>query len=447
MSLVCLLAGCAADPKDFRGAVAKGTGVVRLPAGVVELSRELVIPQGARDLEVVGHPDGTILRASDTFEGRAVVVCVKAENIRLRGFTIDGNREALAKPIEIAPSDVPFVDFYSSNGLLANEVSGLRVTEVKFRNVTNFAVLVARSKVVELERIEVRDSGSRNAKGRNNTSGGVLFEEGTDDFAVRDSLFLNVLGNGVWTHSMYTSPRNKNGVITGNRFEELARDAVQVGHATAVTVEHNTGKRIGYPLDAVDVEGGGIPVGIDTSGDVDHTSYVQNRFEEINGKCIDLDGFHDGAVRANTCINRGAAADYPSGHFGIVMNNANPDMQSENIVIEDNVIDGTKFGGIFIVGSGHKVTDNKLLNINKAGCNESAAQFGCYHFPGEPELLQTGIYLGKRAERPAVARNNVVEGNQVSGHKMASRCIALAPGVSRADNIIGDNTCEDGGSE
>ena len=437
---ICSLTACTGD---VRKELSKRAGVVRLPEGLIELAAPLVIPEGARDLEILGHPDGTVLRAADGFIGRALLVCERAENIRLHNFTVDGNREALIQPMEMAPSDVPFIEFYPNNGLLADQVTGLKVVGVKFRNVANFAVLVARSKHVYLEKIEVRNSGSRKANGRNNTSGGVLFEEGTDDFTVRDSLFVNVLGNGVWTHSMYTSPRNRNGVITDNRFEELARDAVQVGHATAVVVERNTGARIGYPLDAVDVEGRGIPVGVDTAGNVDNSFYVENRFEEINGKCIDLDGFHDGVVRGNTCINRGAAADYPSGHFGIVMNNANPDMQSSNIRIEDNVIDGTKFGGIFIIGSGHKVVNNRLLNINQAGCNESAAQFGCYHFADEPNLLQTGIYLGKGAERPAVTRNNLVEGNLVRGHKMASRCIALAPGVSRADNRIGDNTCED----
>lgn len=438
------LTACAGDlPVQLN----KSTGVVQLPAGVVELSSEIAVPGGANDLEIVGHPDGTVLKATDSFTGRALLVCERSENIRFRGFAVDGNREALMQPMEIAPSDVPFAEFYPNNGLLADQVSGLEISEVQFRNIVNFAVIVARSKQVRIENVEVRDSGSRKPNGRNNTSGGVLVEEGTEDFVVRDSLFVNVLGNGVWTHSMYTSPRNRRGVISDNRFEDLARDAVQVGHATAVTVERNTGKRIGYPLDAVDVEGGAIPVGVDTAGDVDNSFYIDNRFEEINGKCVDLDGFHDGVIRGNVCTNRGAAADYPSGHFGIVMNNANPDMQSENIIIEDNVIDGTKFGGIFIIGSGHKVVNNRLLNINKAGCNESAAEFGCYHFADEPDLLQSGIYLGKRAERPAVATNNIVEGNFVSGHKMESRCIAVAPGVSRTANQIGDNTCEDGGQE
>ena len=44
---------------------------------------------------------------------------------------------------------------------------------------------------------------------------------------------------------------------------------MQVGHATAVRVERNEGAEIGYPEEDVDVEGGGVPVAIDTAGNVE----------------------------------------------------------------------------------------------------------------------------------------------------------------------------------
>ena len=95
----------------------------------------------------------------------------------------------------------------------------------------------------------------------------------------------------------------------------------------------NTGVNIGYPVDIVDIENQGTPVAIDTAGNVDQSEYARNTFEEINGQCIDLDGFHDGTVRDNRCTNRKAAADYPFGSFGIVMNNTHPDTHSNNIEI------------------------------------------------------------------------------------------------------------------
>jgi hypothetical protein len=265
-----------------------------------------------------------------------------------------------------------------------------------------------------------------------------LFEEGTEDFSVRDSTFRSVRGNGVWTHSLYTSARNARGVISNNRFEEIGRDAIQVGHATQVHVERNTGKRIGYPVAEVDVEGGGTPVAIDTAGNVDKSSYTRNRFEEINGKCIDLDGFHNGEVTRNVCVNKLAASDYPFGHYGIVFNNTNPDMQSRNIRVLNNTIDGTKYGGIFVIGRGHTIRGNRLLNLNTARCNETP---GCLYDREQPDLLRTGIYLGRKAERPDIAAENTIIENEISGYDMQSHCIIAAPGVDVHKNAIEGNQC------
>ena len=332
--------------------------------------------------------------------------------------------------------------FYPNNGILIEDADGVAMDHVDFINVANFAILVNHSHDVFLDHISVENSGSRNAKGRNNTSGGILFEQGTDMFTVADSVFRNIRGNAVWTHSYYGSPRNQGGKIANNKFSDIARDAIQLGHATEVVVTGNTGNRIGYPVDLIDVEGGGTPVAIDTAGDVDRSNYEFNRFEEINGQCIDLDGFHDGAVRGNTCINRGKAEDYAFGHFGIVFNNSNIDMQSQNVLVEDNELDGMKFGGIFLIGTGHRILRNRMRHLNTAHCNENRQQFGCSVL-NEPDVLETGIYLGSHAERPAAARNNRIEGNTIGGWKMKTRCIQAAPGVKLSDNTIRANVCTD----
>ncbi len=47
--------------------------------------------------------------------------------------------------------------------------------------------LINHSKNAAIDHVSVKDSGSRNAKGRNNTSGGILLEEGTEQFTVADS--------------------------------------------------------------------------------------------------------------------------------------------------------------------------------------------------------------------------------------------------------------------
>jgi hypothetical protein len=420
------------------------SGVVRLPPGTIDISTEIVVPDGARDLTIQGAPEGTLLRATPGFRGRALIVARGARGLRFRSLAIDGNRAELEVRAGLPAYDTPFVRFTRNNGLLVEDSQDVTVEDLEARQIAGFAVLVANSTRVEIRKTRVSDSGSRNAKGRNNATGGILLEEGVAGFRVLDCVFERVRGNAVWTHSLYTSPRNRDGLIARNRFTGIGRDAIQVGHATGVRIEDNTGARIGYPVDEVDTEGGGTPVAIDTAGNVDASAYLRNRFEEIDGKCIDLDGFHHGEVRGNTCVNRGRAEEYPFGHYGIVMNNTNPDMRPERVIISGNLVRGMKFGGIFVIGTDNRIEDNRLLDLNTAGCNESRARFGCAHFPGEPDLLQSGIYLGRRAERPAVARRNVIRGNTITGHRMAARCIGAAPGVELKENTIERNVCRDG---
>lgn len=412
--------------------------VVQLPPGVLYLQSEMAVGEG---VELRGAPGGSVLRFAPGFSGRALIV-VNGSNVALRDFSIEGDRDSSPERSGLPPYDTPFSRFTRGNGVLAERVTGLHIENLRFREIAGFAVLVSRARDVAIDRVQVRDSGARNAVGRNNATGGILLEEGTQGFRVMRCELRDIRGNGIWTHSLYTSQRNKDGVIAQNRFAGIGRDAIQVGHAMDVRVEENSGRSIGFPLEDVDIEGRAVPVALDTAGNVERCSYADNRFEEIDGKCIDLDGFHDGEIRGNVCINRAAPQQYRFGNYGIVMNNSNPDMQSRNIRVVENVIDGPLFGGIFVIGTGHLVAHNRLLNINSAHCNEEAARFGCFYAPGEPDMLRSGIYLGRGAERPAPARGNVIEDNEISGFKMKARCIASAPGILPEWNIVRNNRCE-----
>jgi Right handed beta helix region len=416
------------------------TGTFHLPAGVTEVSSELKIPAGAHDLTITGS-DHSTLRASANFHGRAIFSCQGCRRVRFTNFSIDGNRAALEKPLPVAPSDKTFSSVFPDNGILIEDADGLIIDRVDFANIANFAAIVSHSQNVGIDHVSVKDSGSLNAKKRNNTSGGILLEEGSERFSVVDSTFRNIRGNGVWTHSRYMAPRNRDGKILRNEFAEIGRDAIQVGHAFGIEVAANHGVRIGFPAEIVDLENLGTPVGIDTAGNVEQSVYERNRFEEIDGKCIDLDGFHDGAVRGNTCVNGRAPEDYPYGNFGISINNASLEMQSKNIVIENNRLSGMKFGGIFALGEGHIIRNNRMTHLNTAHCNETHAKFGCLAILGEPGFLESGIYLAKGGARPAPARNITIENNIVSGYKMAAHCIEAAPGVKLSGNIIRNNTC------
>jgi Right handed beta helix region len=416
------------------------TGTVHLPDGVTEISSELKLPDGAHDVVISGG-DHTVLRAAASFRGRAIFSCRGCRRIRFTNFSIDGNRAALEKPLPLPPTDRTFATLFGDNGILIEDTEGLAIDHVDFANVANFAALISHSKDVAINHVAVKDSGSRNAKGRNNTSGGILLEEGCEQFSVADSSFRNIRGNGVWMHSRYLAPRNRDGKILRNEFSEVGRDAIQVGHAMGVEVADNHGVRVGFPADLVDVENAGTPVGVDTAGNVEQSTYERNTFEETDGKCIDLDGFHDGRVRGNTCINRRPPEDYPYGNFGISINNASIEMQSKNIVIEDNRLSGMKFGGIFALGEGHIIRNNRMTNLNTAHCNETHAKFGCLAILGEPGFLESGIYLAKGGARPGPSRNITIENNIISGYKMAAHCIESAPSVKLSDNMIRNNTC------
>src|SRR5580704_2308335 len=400
---VLLLAGCTTDIAPLHS--------IKLPPGVTEVHKEWPIPEGAQDVEVIG--DGSTLHAASDFHGRAIFAVKSGTRIRFRNFTIDGNRAALEQRVGLPGSNTPFHSFTVNNGILIEGATDVKISDVTLRQVAGFAILVSGSKELRIERAHIEDSGSRNTAGRNNTTGGILLEEGTSDFQVIDCELKQIRGNGVWTHSLYTSPRNENGMIGLNYFPAICRDSIQVGHATGIRVEKNSGERIGYPESEVDA----IPVAIDTAGNVDHSVYSGNRFSEINGKCIDLDGFHDGEVTGNVCASQR--------NFGIVMNNSNPDMQSSGITIADNTIDSGQYGGIFVIGGPNRILRNRLRNLNLSHSGD--------------DLLRSGIYLGRGAERPAIARGNLVEGNEVSGYQL--QCIGAASEVSMSANQVGLNQC------
>ncbi len=403
----------------------------------------MTLPDGAHDLEIRGHAGGSTLRAAADFQGRALIYSRGARNLKLTGFRIEGDRTALEQPEGLPTNDTPFARYYRNNGIVVEGANGVRISDVALHEVANYAVIVGASTDVRIERVSVEDSGSLSPTKRNNASGGILLEEGTRDFAVRDCTIRRVRGNGIWTHSFYRSPRNADGVIEGNVIEDVARDAIQAGHATNTTVRGNRGRRIGYPTELVDVRSWAVPAAIDTAGNVDKSTYADNHFEDIDGKCMDLDGFHDGEIRDNSCISRGGYDEYPWAQFGIVFNNASPDMQSVNVVVTGNVIDGAGYGGLYLLGSHHAITGNRFVNLNRNGCDKDRTRARCDTGGGDAGLLRAGIYLVGGAARPAHTADNQISGNEVEGFGMRKYCVEGAPGVLLAANRIAGNRCSD----
>ena len=118
-------------------------------------------------------------------KGSALLVIEGAKSVHLADFSIDGNRGQLAKPFEMAPPENAFRIWYPLNGILADQVEGLRIERIDITSVVHFPILISRSSSVRIQDVNVTNSGALNAKGRNNLSGGILLEEGTSDFEVK----------------------------------------------------------------------------------------------------------------------------------------------------------------------------------------------------------------------------------------------------------------------
>ncbi len=431
-----------ADEAALRAAFANASGEIMLPAGRILIDRPLEIRPGASGVTIRGHAGGSLIQFGEHFSGKAAILARDASNLRFSGFAIDGNRGSpRPTPVYLPPSDVTFADFYQNNGIVALNTTGLVIEELDLSRISGFPILVSASRDVLIDSVRVSDSGSLNSIGRNNTSGGILIEEGVQRFTVRRCVLERVAGNAIWTHSNYHSPRNSDGVISANRITGVARDAIQVGHATRVSVRRNRGARIGFPIEHVDREGQGNPVAVDSAGDVDLSEYSDNHFRDVNGHCIDLDGFHHGQVLRNSCINLGPDSDYPLSTFGAIFNNTNIDMTSAGVVMAENVFHGFAYGGIYAMGLGHRIINNYLLDINRARCTGDPSRNRCQYAPEEPGALRSGVFLTRSGARPAETRGNLVQDNVVVGYGMDRWCAEVGPGVDAEANVFKENKC------
>ena len=138
--------------------------MIRLPQGELKISSELTLAPGAHDLEIVGNE--TRLKAADDFKGRAILVIENVERIHLHDFAIDGNRDKLAKPLEMAPPENAFRVWYPDNGVLANQVTGLQIEQLSLTQRGQFpdpGQPVAEGSDLERHRSKTQAPGTRAA--------------------------------------------------------------------------------------------------------------------------------------------------------------------------------------------------------------------------------------------------------------------------------------------
>jgi hypothetical protein len=417
-------------------------GTTQLAVGETHLKRPMVVPKGISHVIIRGSPSGSTLVLDPDFQGRAAILIESASDVVLSGFTIRGNRTQLKSDWYLPDKEAAFADFYTDNGIVVRNSSHVTMHDISFRSIKAFPVIVNASSFITLDGLRVEDCGTLNRAGRNNTTGGVLLEEGVSRFEISKSTFNHVTGNAIWTHSYSRSPRQSDGVIRDNKISSVARDAIQIGHATRVRVENNTGSGLGFPVEYVDIESQGIAVALDTAGNVDHSVYAKNHFTDVNGQCIDLDGFHDGDITGNSCVNRKPAAAYPASHYAILLTHNDPGVVSSGVNITGNLLQGFAYGGLFLAGSNNRIERNRFLDLNRAHCGTKPVTAQCNYALDQPDLLRSAIYLSN--PKGATAKNNIIHSNTITGFGVKDHCITRAPGVELSANKISGNSCSDG---
>ena len=365
MKLVCttllaaaLLSGQSTEA-DLRKALAASTGTVTLPSGEIEVSREIVMPTDAHDLDIRGK--GTTIKASAAFRGRALLVFPAGKKISVQGVSLDGNRDAVARMIGLPPAGTMYSRFLPNNGILAEGVTGLEIAQIMAKHIAGFTVLVNQSHDVRIHDLQSLESGGFTVQHLNNATGGILLEEGTSDFEIRDCFFGKMRGNGISLRS------SEKGRVVGNTFEIVARNAIELRQSNSVTIENNHASQIGYPVEEVHLQGPSLPAAISAAGATARSSIRDNQFEQIDGRCMDLGGTAAALVTGNTC--------------------------SEAL-----------FGAIVLNGSGNTISGNHFVRLNLSHRNLAG-------------IMSAGIFLD------ADAKENTVENNEIGGFGMSKRCV------------------------
>lgn len=250
----------------LRRALTAKTGTVTLPAGTIEISREVLLPPDAHDLEIKGS--NTTIRAADTFRGRALIAITGGRNIRIHDLTLDGNREAVGHLGTLPPSGTMLSHFVADNGIVSEGVTGLEIGPMKAIKIAGFAVLINGSHNVRIHQVDITESGGYGPQRRNNATGGIAIEEDTSDFRIERCLFGTIRGTGI------TVRRSASGQILENEIRAVARDAIHVNHGSGITISNNHAEQVGIPVEEVDA---------------------------IGSLCLRLEQFRSGEVSGNTC--------------------------------------------------------------------------------------------------------------------------------------------------
>ncbi|MDE3198877.1 MAG: right-handed parallel beta-helix repeat-containing protein [Acidobacteriota bacterium] len=342
----------------LRRALAAKTGSVTLPSGTIEITREILLAPDAHDLDIKGA--NTTIRAAGTFRGRALIALSGGRNIRIHDVVLDGNREAVGRLSVLPPSGTMLSRFVADNGIVAEGVTGLAIGPLKVSKIAGFAILVNAGHNVQIDRVDVTESGGLNPQRKNNGTGGIALEEGTTDFSIRNCLFGTIRGDGV------TIRGSQQGRISENEFRAMARDAVHVSRGAGIAIADNHAEQIGIPVEEVDAAG---------------------------ALCMRLEQFQNGEVTGNTCSEALLGAMTISGLQNRIANNrftglnqAHRDAAgiflasgASQITVEANEISGSGMS-LHCVGAAPDVNKNDFKALRN-DCSDEASVAGLRNYP------------------------------------------------------------------
>ncbi|MCU0226481.1 MAG: right-handed parallel beta-helix repeat-containing protein [Bryobacterales bacterium] len=468
---------------------AKPGSILHLGPGSYVLDAPLQLTRD--DITVQGQGDATVLVRAVTVENGDGLLNLRAHGVTLRRLRVDGQvtepellpytHPAGAPSVLAAPiHGDPMHPLLLRNTSITIHRGSSRITleEVTIQRTGGYAILIdaryAPVRDITLRRLHLRDNrphlfGRPGDIRYGSWTGGIHYQnDGRDlDFArhaligltVEDCLFERLSGHAFWGHGYGFQTLNQDILVRRNRFVEIGMDAVLIANATNATVEGNQFHRIGYvaagkPDDLRPAwypglrEDGAdnIPaVAIDTSGLVRHSAYRNNSMVNVNGHCIDLDGFTQGAVTGNLMrvSGREDAFAYTNDHVeefgghrqgnftkGINLSNTAAAAPTEDVRIEGNTL--INMGGFAIA-----LNDSQRCVV----ANNHIRHYGAIYAP----IILTHSLRQPRQHH--VSRENTITGNYIHFY-LEAFCVTEADDLGggplpvEGPNYVHGNTCD-----
>jgi hypothetical protein len=285
----------------------------------------VIIPAGASKMRFVGDGAATLFKRGAAMPANKGMFDIQgASHVEFDNFMVDGNVLTSTGVAYSAFSGDPMNAILTQDSTFwIHGGSYIRFNKVRIIHTGGYAILLdartanitdVRINELSLENCRPHLFGNAGDLTYGSWTGGVHVQGdgnsfSVDDFYVTGSSFKRVTGNALWSHLYALNKLHSNYRFSDNHFIDCGLDGIQLGGVVGGVVKGNTFRRIGYV--ATDDTSTSVPkwmlgsayaVGLDTAGRVTGVNYEGNTFLNVNGGCIDLDGYGRGTVMANTCI-------------------------------------------------------------------------------------------------------------------------------------------------